>query len=245
MSKYFVMAGGDALRYLSRRDTEEATDLREFQRTRGEGADFVDPASITRLVTDLSNLKNEFPDRLRRRDQEGGRFEQRACEIVHRCLSGYPREVLADMDFWTWLAVAKLSSLVEWRFGTEGRQVKPENYGIGKRVENMLFRLWLRADLVKEENTKDPYELARTGDQDLWRSHIIRQGYANARTITKALLRLQAGRLRAKRLNIDGIRELAKRLRRLRANVVFEYLTAEQAESLIIELSTIPDLAGE
>jgi len=238
MTKYFVLSGDDALRYLKQRDAGEAPDLSEFQKTVGKGDKFVDPAAVVKLKSEMIKLRKQFPATLRQRDQDGGRFEQQACEIVHRCLSAYPRETVADIDFWTWLAVAKLSELVEWRFGAEGRHAKPENYGIGKRVENLLFRLWLRGELVKEEKAKDPYELAKTGDQDLWRSHIIRQGYANARLVTKALLRLQAGKLAAKRLGIDGVRELAKRLRRLRANVVFEYLTAGQAEALVLELSS-------
>jgi len=34
-----------------------------------------------------------------------------------------------------------------------------------------------------------------------------------------------------------GVRTLAKRLRRIRANVVFEYLSAKQADALVYELS--------
>ena len=79
---------------------------------------------------------------------------------------------------------------------------------------------------------------ARTGDQDLWRSHILRQDYANARVVARALLRLQAGQLAAKKLSVDAVRELAKRLRRLHANVVFEFLDAPQAEGLVLELSS-------
>jgi hypothetical protein len=64
----------------------------------------------------------------------------------------------------------------------------------------------------------------------------------------RALLKLQAGKLvhanRAIRQVAtsddpkDGIRMLAKRLRRMRANVVFEYLTPVQADALVFELSS-------
>jgi len=36
----------------------------------------------------------------------------------------------------------------------------------------------------------------------------------------------------------EGVRMLAKRLRRMRANVVFEYLTPVQADALVFELSS-------
>lgn len=237
MTKYYAMSSEDALRYLKARDGGENPILEEFQRTAGTG-DFMSDSAIKRLGIELRQLKKKFPAKLRERDQEGGRFEQLACEIVHRCLACCGPDVLADFDLWTWIAVVQLADVVEWRFGVEGRHAKPENYGIGKRSENLFFRLWLRAELVTDNKAKDPYHLAKTGDQDLWRSHILRQGYSNARLVTTALLRLQAGQLTAKRLTVEGIRELAKRLRRMRANVFFEFLSAAQAEALVLELST-------
>ena len=236
MTKYYVMAGEDALRYLKARDGGDDPQLDDFQRVTGVG-ELMSLAPLAKLDAELRKLKRKFPTKLRERDKEGGRFEQQACVIVHQCLASVDPNVLGDLEFWTWMAVAKFAKIVEWRFGAAGRHAKLENYGIGKRMENLLFRLWLRAELGKDKKTRDPYLLAKTGDQDLWRSHILRQGYANARVITKALLRLQAGQLRAKKLAIEGIRELAKRLRRLRANIVFEFLDASQAEAIVIEQS--------
>ena len=236
MTKYFAMSGEDALRYLKARDNEENPILEEFQRMAGAG-DLMSDSVIKLLSSELRKLKKKFPLKLRERDQEGGRFEQLACEIVHRSLAGCGPDVLADFDFWTWISVARLADITEWRFGVDGRYAKPENYGIGKRSENLFFRLWLRAELATDSKAKDPYHLAKTGDQDLWRSHILRQGYSNARLVTKALLRLQAGQLAAKRLGVEGVRELAKRLRRMRTNVFFEFLSAAQAEALVLELS--------
>lgn len=236
MTKYYAMSSEDALRYLKARDNGEDPAPGDFQRTVGSGT-LLDDSAIKKLGLELRKLKKSFPAKLRERDQEGGRFEQQACEIVHRCLAGCDPVMLADFDFWTWVAVTHFADIVDWRFGAEGRHAKPENYGIGKRNENLLFRLWLRAELVKDSKAKDPYHLAKTGDQDLWRSHILRQGYSNARLVTKALLRLQAGQLAAKKLTVDGVRELAKRLRRLRANVFFEFLSAAQAEALVLEVS--------
>ena len=235
MSQYHTLSGDEGLRYLKARDSGDDPLPQDFQRTPGSGA-LISMAPLTKLGNELRKLMKNFPEKLRERDQEGGRFEQQACVVVHRGLSEIPPGVLADLDFWIWLAVIQFADIVEWRFGAKGRHAKLANYGIGTRIENLFFRLWLRAELVKDEKAKDPYHLARTGDQDLWRSHILRQGYANARLVTKALLRLQGGQLAMKKLKIDGVRELAKRLSRLRANVVFEFLTPSQAEGLILEL---------
>jgi len=216
-----------------------------MRRTAGSG-DNLPVELLEELRTKLLKLKRKFAEKLRDKDPQGGKFESEACAIVHSCLAAVDRRALADHDFWTWLAVDFLADILEWRFGTNGRPAKPANYGIGTRTENMFFRLWVRADLGKT-NTADPYELARFGDQDLWRSHLLRQGYANARCIARSLLKLQAGKLvlgtkLAKKVvggdEPEGVRMLAKRLRRMRANVVFEYLTPNQADALVFELSS-------
>jgi hypothetical protein len=236
MSKYYAMSSEDALRYLKSRDEGENPDLNDYIRIVGTGEQ-PNLSPIKALESSLAAVKKRFPVSLKEKDRAGGQFESQACGIVHQRLENVDRTALSDHDFWTWLAVARFAPLVEWRFGAKGRHAKPANYGIGNRSENLLFRLWLRAELVRDVGQKDPYFLAKTGDQDLWRSHILRQGYANARLITKALLKLQAGQLKAKKLAVEGIRDLAKLLRRLRANVEFEFLTAEQAENLVVELS--------
>ncbi len=219
--------------------------MEDIRRTAGSG-EKISGDAFKDLRTKLLKLKKKYPENLRAKDPQGGKFESEACAVVHACLADVDRRVLADHNFWTWLAVDCLADILEWRFGAEGRPAQAANYGIGTRTENMLFRLWLRADLGKESGT-DPYELAKFGDQDLWRSHLLRQGYANARSIVRALLKLQAGKLMhenkpAKKVaggdEPEGVRMLAKRLRRMRANVVFEYLTPVQAEALVFELSS-------
>jgi hypothetical protein len=244
MSRYSIIDADDGLRYLKARELDDdSVRLDEITRVAGSGTEIL--AELKDLRDKLIRLKKSFPAKLKKRDPLGGKFEADACSIVHAALASVDRNVLADRGFWTWLALDWLADVLEWRFGTEGRPAQAANYGIGTRTENMFFRLWLRGELGKAEG-KDPYELAKSGDQDLWRSHLLRQNYANARNIVRSLLKLQAGRLRvesktAKRLasgdEPTGIRMLAKRLKRLRANVIFEYLTIPQADALVFELS--------
>lgn len=245
MSQYPVIYAEDALRYLKSRQQDGGVMLEDIRRAAGSG-EAISRDGLEDLREKLLRLKKKFPAKLRAKDPQGGKFESDACAIVHACLADVDRRALADHDFWTWLAVDYLADILEWRFGVGGRPAQPANYGIGTRTENMFFRLWLRADLGKASGS-DPYELAKSGDQDLWRSHLLRQGYANARSIVRALLKLQAGKLMngnkpAKKVaggdEREGVRMLAKRLRRMRANVVFEYLTPVQADALVFELSS-------
>lgn len=245
MSQYKIVHAEDATRYLKARLLDDdGVKLEDIRRVAGVGEP-IDEAPLNELRVRLLKIKKRYPVRLRLKDPEGGRFESEACASVHLCMQGLDRFILADYDFWTWLAVDFLADLLEWRFGTDGRPAQPANYGIGARAENLWFRLWLRGELGKAPGT-DPYELAKSGDQDLWRSHLLRQGYANARALAHAVLKLQAGSLKVDKKTVkrlaggddpNGVRMLAKRIRRMRANLVLEYLTPQQAESLVSELS--------
>lgn len=233
--KYRSLSPEAAKRYLESVFNGEVPDMREFERVSGSGDEHAVASCVDSAVSALEKVRRRYPRHLKNRDKQGGAFEAEACEFVHRALVGVTDEVLADMDFWTWLAVARCRAIVEWRFGADNKAAKPANYGIGNRVENLVYRLWLRADLALDPAAKDPYHLAKTGDQDLWRSHIIRQGYASARPVARSLIRLQAGQLGKKRLKIDDVRAVAKLLKRLRANIMFEYLSPQQAEGLVLE----------
>ena len=84
----------------------------------------MDMAAIEKIGSELRRLKKDYPAKLRERDQEGGRFEQQACAIVHRTLANCDPTALADHEFWIWLAVVQYADIVEWRFGTTGRHAK-------------------------------------------------------------------------------------------------------------------------
>jgi hypothetical protein len=243
--QYPTISPQDAARYLKGRDGDSPVALDDIVRYVGSG-DRISEHVFDALRSKLLQLKSRFPKKLRSRDPQGGKFENEALELVHGAMSSVDRTILGDPEFWVWLAVAKLSDVLEWRFGTEGRHAKLANYGIGNRIENLYFRLWLRADLGRSPESKDAYMLAKTGDQDLWRSHLLRQNYTNARSIARSILKLQAGKLvlagkvaRSLASGDDpmGVRMLAKRVKRLKANVLFEFLPQKEVDQLIFELS--------
>jgi hypothetical protein len=185
------------------------------------------------IAEQLEGAKQTYPERLRRKDRRGGEFEAAACASLHQAL---PRDadMLGDYDFWTWLAVCQFRDLVEWRHGGEDKRAASDNFGIGKRDENLLYRMWARADIGYDPAARDRYALARRGDQDFWRSHVLRQGYGRCRVLARALIRFQfPDDSSTPTLRIPEIRELAKRLRRLNANLMFECLDDAGAAHLL------------
>jgi hypothetical protein len=232
--RYVALKAEHALETLEALRRASSVDESRVLEFRGSGEDI--ERNIPEIVECLNKIKLRFPERLSRRDPKGGEFEAQACAELHRRLPFDP-QMLADYEWWTWLAVFRFRELVEWRHGGETGRAAPANFGIGNGSENLLYRMWLRADAGYDPTRSDPYELARRGDQDFWRSHVFRQGYGRCRSMVRALIRYQFPDDSAENpvLKTAEIRELAKRLRRLHPNVVFEYLDEESAYELIVE----------
>lgn len=230
--RYPIMSTSDATTYLYTKRAGTPADVESLVKARGEGPglglEFVMP-----LLAELRALQAQFPDGLKSKGADN-RFEAEASRIVHHRMT-LPAEVAADPDFWLWLAVAHLGEVIEWRYGNPAAGTTLANYGIGSRSENLIFRLWLRADLLYDEAADDPYHLSRRGQIDFYRSHLFRQGYANARQFARALLKFQyrGEDPAAPYLKVNDIRELVKRLRRMRANLFMEILDEEECRRVI------------
>lgn len=229
--RYVALKSQHALETLEALRRGDPVDEARVVEVRGSGDD------VERLLPDLSErlyeIKSKYPQSLRRRDPAGGAFEAEACVEIHRALP-FDSMMLADYEWWTWLAVFRFREFVDWRHGSETSGAAPANFGIGKGAENLLYRMWLRADIGYDPRLPDPYELARRGDQDFWRSHVFRQGYGRCRQLVRALVLYQFpdGSSGTPTLKIGEMRELAKRLRRMHPNIVFEYLDEKSASEL-------------
>jgi hypothetical protein len=231
--RYVALKSEHARETLEALRRAEPVDEQRVLAFRGSGDDI--EQVVPPLARTLYEIKSRFPERLRhKRDPAGGAFEAEACAELHRALPFDP-QVLGDYEWWTWLAVFHFRQLVDWRHGGERGLAAFANFGIGNGSENLLYRMWLRADAGYDPARSDPYELARRGDQDFWRSHVFRQGYGRCRSLVRALILYQFpdGSAGNSSLKTSEIRELAKRLRRLHPNVFFEYLDANAAYELV------------
>lgn len=230
--RYPTITAADANTYLVARRSGVQMDVDALVKVHGSGAD-LDQSFVATLRERLANLRAGMPNGLKN-DRERNLFEGRAARLVHGLLPA-DSEILCDPEFWIWLSVVHFSDLVEWRYGNPEGGTKLANYGIGSRTENLLYRLWLRAELVVDESLKDKYQLVDAGQIDFYRSHLFRQGYSNARNFARALLRFQypGADPTAPNLKIVAIRDLVKRLRRLRANLFLEILPEDECRAVI------------
>jgi hypothetical protein len=231
--KYPSLSSADAKKYLTSKRSGEAVSLEPLLKIKGQDQELNDNF-IDDLQRELGKIRQKLPELLRKGEDAGPKFEAAASEVVHRNVPN-DQAMLADPEFWMWLAVAHFGELIEWRYGNRPEGCNLANYGIGASGENFVYRLWLRAELGIDEDAQDRYHLARRGDVDFWRSHLFRQGYANVRTFARALIKFQYpdSQPERPRLKIAAIRELVKRLRRLRTNLLFELLAEDECIRII------------
>lgn len=114
-----------------------------------------DAASLKVILT---KIRARYPAKLKVKSRQASDFEAEASPAFHGAIT--EGSYCADPEFWIWLAVAHFAELITWRYG---EKFAPANFGIGAASENFLFRLWLRAELVYDQERKDHYELARKG----------------------------------------------------------------------------------
>lgn len=216
-------------------------------------ADFRD--QVNEALSELADLydgEGEFAN--------ANRLEAEASVVLHDRLDFC--EALADPEFWIWCAVVAAPELVSKRYPlTDAQRSKimassddssddagtskgskavswipgRENFFSPNARETFFYRLWIRGQLGRFDDESDPYELARCGDIDFWRSHIFRQQSLEVDGLRAEFIRFQypEGSNGGPRLSQGEIRSLIKQMKRAAANEVFEHLDREQCRNFI------------
>lgn len=196
---------------------------------------------IAEAIEDLVSASTT--DRLKKGDSRLASFEADLGICLHEYIPW--GDQTGDSSFWRWIALVPARAAVLYRHQYSMPPQK-DNYGIGPLKENLAFRSWLRADIAFDPTAQrfssDRYEWAKVGDQDLWRSLLIRTRYTYARELAKALLEFQHPNKSPRRTlkpgdPYTGIRMLSKRLTRLHSNQCFAAMTKDECLELISELS--------
>jgi len=237
--KYPILAMDAARECLEKHRNDDSWSAAPYVRWVGEGDEF-DVSQTNSMLKKLSQLKSKLPNPLP--TAKGRDFESPASEVVHKSLE-LNALAASSREFWLWMTFGadsgQLLELVDWRFGTQ-KHINDVNYGITSRAgtwEGLFARLWWRGSIGFDQNFEDPYDIAKRGDIDIWRSHVIRQEYGRCATVARALIRYQHpdSDPKSKTLTIKKLRELAKRLRIVDATMSYELLTEAQITELIGE----------
>jgi hypothetical protein len=230
---YYALSRSNATRAYELLQESIQPDWSTIQQLKGSDA----PLDLNACVREIESLLNAYPDMLS--EGAAAKMEGEIGVVLHRHLEEGPATL--DQDFWRWTALNPLCFAVLRRHQEHHSQMpKPSNFGLGSPVENFPYRAWLRATIGVQNNAPagDRYSLALRGDQDFWRSHLLRQRYSFAPVLAHELIRFQfpgdggTPTLKAG-THPDGIRELAKRLRRFQANCALSLLSAQECRELL------------
>lgn len=194
---------------------------------RGEGDDCVDrlDATFATLLADWAKGRKGAKSGYAKDAVEG-----QLAVVLYKGLVDLPADVLTDRDFWRYLATAYLFDFTGWR---DGEDCQLRSFGCERQNPGwdcVPLRMFNRALIsCAGAQTDDEFWGARVAGTDLWRSHILRVLNGNAPVFVNEVLR----EVDNKRLPSDVLREFALGARRIRANVLFELLDADQASDLV------------
>lgn len=242
--KYPTMSATDAAKYLDLVRKGEPASPASFTKQVG-GGHRLSNDTVASAVQQIRAIKAKYPEKLRPKDPKGGDFEAEAGEVFRKALDLSP-EVAGDRGFWRYVAVAHMYDIVTWRHppAQEGDFTKLANFGLGTLWENLAARMWYRFEVARLPDAQDPYVLCRLGDQDLWRSHILRIRLGASRHVVRTLLNYQYPEMNPEKPRLPmssrsdtGIRLFIKRLQRFHATTAFEVLTEDDTLAIMADLA--------
>ena len=240
-----------ALQHASENSAQLPIDIDDWVTFRGDGQSVVDVLALLKGELETLGTSHGFDPK----------FDAKARPIVHGYLANLDDRVLIDDDFWRYLSGIYLYAIVRERHPESAKSKSVDsnwiNFG-GKRsatTESLIRRLYLGASLsIDPSNRQDSYHLSRIHDVDLWQSHIIRvlsgenSKYVRGLLIwfkdrEKWYLKMPNSSALITELNkLDNfrtahLRDFVKRVRRLRSNVLHEFLDEAEIDSMISQLA--------
>jgi len=200
---------------------------------RGQGEDPLNRVrpELLRLIDDWKKTIKKIGDSSAKKEELEGELSSQ----LFRVLESLPVSMLTDSDFWRYISSEYFFEFTLWR---DGETCALASFGASSSSVNfdcVPFRMFNRG-LIAFTITEDinDLEYAHIPGTDLWRSHILRVLTSYSASMSQAIL----DEYKEGNLPTAVVRDVAKSLRKSRANIVFEVLDLDQsAEILTREIS--------
>jgi hypothetical protein len=186
---------------------------------------------LLRLIDDWKKTIKKIGDSSAKKEELEGELSSQ----LFRVLESLPVSMLTDSDFWRYISSEYFFEFTLWR---DGETCALASFGASSSSVNfdcVPFRMFNRG-LIAFTITEDinDLEYAHIPGTDLWRSHILRVLTSYSASMSQAIL----DEYKEGKLPTAVVRDVAKSLRKSRANIVFEVLDLDQsAEILTREIS--------
>lgn len=175
-----------------------------------------------------SRVRGDHPGKGKKDDSKDG-SEGRLSIPLYESLRSLGPEVLTDPGFWRYLAVWEMFDFVQWR---DGANCKLASFGAQSHNPTwdcVPKRMFVRARIAEEAKGDEAANLAAVPGTDLWRSHVLRVKTGNSPKLAAALVEAYD----RKEIRTSTVRDVAKRIKRLRSNLVFELLDEGQIDDIL------------
>ncbi len=196
----------------------------------------LDQDVISLLVEELTALTRTLPS-----SDDGRReFDQRAAQLLGQRLN-LSSALAADKRFWQWFSITRAQEIVLWRWKKHSRASVSEDRWLGG-WKDTFRRLWLRANIIREDGADEPFALAGHGDEDFWVG-IIERDIAACRGVVRGLVhRFFIAQDTGSPQRMEHYRRTLKRLRQIRPNRVYEHMSDPEIATLVGDAvtATIP-----
>ena len=163
------------------------------------------------------------------KDKVFGDFEENALEVSVQFFDDLPDECKFEPGFWTYLSW-RCADIIAWRYPVNDKKGWVDNffarYSASDFINAFIPRLIVQGLITRG----DPARSFK--GQDFWRSHVLRVKTGFSKEVSNGFANIS----KSESINTEEARIIAKKIKAIRSNVIFEVLNKPQAEALVGEL---------
>jgi len=194
----------------------------------GGGDREIDLASLEQVAAELDRRVATAVDETDRDHLEGV-----MSGAVFDAMRSIPAEILDDERFWSYVAARYFWRFIIWREESALAKGNIATYFKGSSgADSIPLRLYLRGQSVVRSDGAHDLEGVVPNGTDFWRSHVLRVRVGRARRLARALAETQ----RDSRMSTEILRQVARRINRLWANLMLYEYDELSASKLIAEI---------
>ena len=194
----------------------------------------------SKLLKIISNIEDSG---LKNSKQKRRAFDIEAAPLIFQTLNGLPFQILNDMKFWRYVGVHAIYDVVDWRYPKDNGSRWGSNPT--QSIRTLAYALFVRGQLCEGFDKNELALVNKVGDVDVWTSHVIAVLHGSSTAITHEFFRKCVGWQKPKGGFDDwgrlALRDLAKQLKALRSNYVFDVIDKRTAAQIVDRLSIISE----
>ena len=221
-----------------------SAEVQGFLTQKGQAGSNITDAPLQLLNRKLNRLMEELkksgPKNEKMRWQN---FDSQAAPLVFEALNVLPFAILNDIDFWRYVAVHIMYDIVDWRYPKDNGSRWGSNPS--QPIRTISYAWFVRGQLCQNFSVEENALVNKVGDIDIWTSHVIAVLHGSSSAIMyeyfKKCVEWQKPNGGWNKWGRFAFRDLAKQLRALRSNYVFDIIDEVSAKQIVDRLAIVSE----